>query len=82
MGADDFTGAFNGGCPRITVRVHGVLLLEGPCRKCVTSPAVMALTNGFSRWSDKRQSRALYNSLIIHSLFIYLFRDQLYFENR
>lgn len=62
--------------------VHGVLLLEAPRCKHVTSPAVMALTNCFTYCGDKRQSWALYNSLVIHRLFVYLFEDQLHFGNR
>lgn len=57
-------------------------VLEEPCCKHVTSPAVMALTNCFTHRSDKRQSTALYNSLAVHSLFIYLLRHQLHFKNR
>lgn len=78
MGTEEFTVAFNGSYPGLSV--PDSLLLESACCKDVTSPAEMALTNSFAYWgcgSDKRQSKALYNSLVIHSLLIYLFKDHL-----
>ena len=65
LGAVDFTGAFNG---ELSGEFHlfffffffssalGVLLLEAPRCKHVTSPVVMALTNCLTYCSDKRQS--------------------------